>query len=203
MKLLLLGATGRAGGALLEQAFERGHLVTAFVREPAKITARHRNLTVVQGDSLDGNALEAHLPGHHAVISALSPGTLKRSPLQWQFIETMTGAMAHRGPKRLLVLSVGFLFDDAGFLASVLGKTIFRNIRRGSQEMEEVVQSSGLAWTIVRLPRLTPDGQSGEYHARVGHAPPTRSISRGTLAHFVLTEAETNQFLHTVVGVSA
>jgi putative NADH-flavin reductase len=31
MKLLLLGATGKAGSAFLEQALERGHLVTAVV----------------------------------------------------------------------------------------------------------------------------------------------------------------------------
>ncbi len=203
MKLLLLGATGKAGSAFLEQALERGHLVTAMVRTPAKILARHPNLTVVQGDALDIAALNVHLPGHDAVISALSPGTLKHSTLQRRFMETVTTVMANCGVKRLLVLSVAFLFNDAGVLASVLGNTIFRNIRRGSQEMEEVVQGSGLAWTIVRLPRLTAGGRVGEYRTRAGHAPPALSISRGSLARFVLTEVERNQFVQTVVGISA
>jgi len=202
MKLLLLGATGKAGSAFLEQALERGHLVTAVVRTPTKIIADHANLTVVQGDALDIDALNVHLPGHDAVISALSPGTLKHSTLQRRFMETVTTAMTNRGVKRLLVLSVAFLFNDGGLLASVLGSTIFRNMRRGSQEMEEVVQCSGLAWTIIRLPRLTADGRAGEYHTCAGHAPPALSISRGTLARFVLTEVEQNQFVQTVVGIS-
>jgi putative NADH-flavin reductase len=203
MKLFLLGATGKAGSALLDQALQRGYLVTVFVRTPAKIIARHPNLTVVQGDALDIEALNVHLPGHDAVISALSPGTLKHSTLLRRFMEAVTVAMTDSGVKRLLVLSVTFLFHNAGLLTLVAGKTIFRNIKRGSQEMEEVVQNSGLVWTIIRLPRLTADGRAGEYHVRPGHVPPARSISRGTLARFVLTEVERNQFLRTVVGISA
>lgn len=203
MKLLLLGATGRAGSAFLKEALERGHHVTALVRTPDKIMARHPNLAVVQGDALDLNALNAHLPGHDAVISALSPGTLKHSTLQRDFMESVTVAMINQGVERLLVLSVAFLFNDAGRLTRVLGKTLFRNIKSGSQAMEEVVKRSGLAWTIIRLPRLTADLRAAKYHARVGQAPRARSISRGTLAGFVLTEVEHNQFVHSVVGVSA
>jgi nucleoside-diphosphate-sugar epimerase len=51
MTLFLLGATAKAGTAVLVQSLERGHLVTAFVRTRSKILARHSNLTVVQGDA--------------------------------------------------------------------------------------------------------------------------------------------------------
>ena len=34
MNLLILGATGGTGSALVEQAMKRGHSVTAFVRAP-------------------------------------------------------------------------------------------------------------------------------------------------------------------------
>jgi putative NADH-flavin reductase len=37
MKLALLGATGFVGSALLKEALERGHTVTAIVRHPEKL----------------------------------------------------------------------------------------------------------------------------------------------------------------------
>ena len=37
MRLLILGATGGTGRALIRQARERGHEVTAFVRSPQKL----------------------------------------------------------------------------------------------------------------------------------------------------------------------
>ena len=37
MKLLIFGATGGTGRELLKQALKRGHNVTAYARNPAKI----------------------------------------------------------------------------------------------------------------------------------------------------------------------
>ena len=37
MKVALLGATGFVGSALLEEALDRGHVVTAIVRHPENL----------------------------------------------------------------------------------------------------------------------------------------------------------------------
>jgi putative NADH-flavin reductase len=37
MRLAVFGATGRTGVPLVEQALDRGHHVTAFVRDPGKL----------------------------------------------------------------------------------------------------------------------------------------------------------------------
>lgn len=71
MKVLVFGATGRTGRALVEQALEQGHAVTAFARDPAKVRGAHQNLTVAQGNMLDGNSVEAAVQGQDAVLSAL------------------------------------------------------------------------------------------------------------------------------------
>src|SRR5947209_4682446 len=80
MNLLILGATGGTGRALVEQALERGHVVTAFARDPSKVRARHPNLRVVKGDILDLGSLESAIRGQDAVLSALGIG-LKAWPL--------------------------------------------------------------------------------------------------------------------------
>lgn len=46
MKLAILGATGRTGVHLVEQALEEGHEVVAIVRTPSKVTTEHENLKV-------------------------------------------------------------------------------------------------------------------------------------------------------------
>ncbi|MFE9558200.1 NAD(P)H-binding protein [Streptomyces sp. NPDC006703] len=38
MRIAILGASGRTGGTLVDQALERGHEVVALVRTPAKTT---------------------------------------------------------------------------------------------------------------------------------------------------------------------
>ena len=49
MKVALLGATGFVGSALLKEALDRGHILTAIVRHPEKLEKRE-GLTAKAGD---------------------------------------------------------------------------------------------------------------------------------------------------------
>lgn len=71
MKLLIFGATGGTGRALVQQALEQGHVVTAFARDPAKVRATHENLRVMQGDITNSGSVEVAVNGQDAVLSAL------------------------------------------------------------------------------------------------------------------------------------
>jgi uncharacterized protein len=73
MKIALLGATGFVGAALLNEALDRGHAVTAIVRDPKKLAARDR-LTAMVGDVYDAGSLARSIKGHDALISAFNPG---------------------------------------------------------------------------------------------------------------------------------
>lgn len=55
MKLLIFGSTGSIGRQLVEQALERGHTVTAFARDPAKLDIKHAHLKFAQGDVMDSH----------------------------------------------------------------------------------------------------------------------------------------------------
>jgi len=68
MKVALVGANGKIGSRILEEALSRGHQVTGIARNPSAYS--HENLTWVKGDVLDTNALAGILKGHDAVISA-------------------------------------------------------------------------------------------------------------------------------------
>lgn len=71
MNVLIFGATGGTGRALVEQALALGYVVTAFARNPSKVRTRNLNLRVVQGDVLDPASIEAAIRGQDAVLSAL------------------------------------------------------------------------------------------------------------------------------------
>jgi putative NADH-flavin reductase len=73
MKIALIGATGFVGTALLKEALERGHQVTAVVRHPEKLP-RHANLTGRATDARDPAQVKAAVAGQDAVISAYNPG---------------------------------------------------------------------------------------------------------------------------------
>jgi uncharacterized protein YbjT (DUF2867 family) len=71
MNVLVFGATGGTGRALVTQALEQGHVVTAFARDPAKVSATHANLRVARGNILDFDSVEAAVKNQDAVLSAL------------------------------------------------------------------------------------------------------------------------------------
>jgi len=73
MKIALIGATGFVGSAILKEALDRGHEVTAIVRHPEKLQP-HSKLHAQKGDAYNSDEVARLVAGHDAVISAFSPG---------------------------------------------------------------------------------------------------------------------------------
>jgi putative NADH-flavin reductase len=90
MKIVLLGATGFVGSALLSEALSRGHEVTAVVRNPSKLEEKPK-LTVIRGDVNDSTALASLIAGHDALISAFSPGWTPGTPRPEMYEEQVRG----------------------------------------------------------------------------------------------------------------
>jgi putative NADH-flavin reductase len=72
MKLALFGATGHIGRAILDEALARGHEVTAVVRDPARLDAKHERLRVVTGDAGRPATWLDAVRGSDAAIASLS-----------------------------------------------------------------------------------------------------------------------------------
>ena len=73
MRIALIGATGFVGSALLKEALDRGHEVTAIVRHPDKLEPRE-GLVAIGVDVNDTDRLAASIRGLDALISAFNPG---------------------------------------------------------------------------------------------------------------------------------
>ncbi|MCD7974102.1 MAG: NAD(P)-dependent oxidoreductase [Candidatus Azobacteroides sp.] len=73
-KILLIGASGFVGSAILNEALNRGIEVTAVVRNPEKIHISHPNLEVIKADVSSSEKVAELAKGKDAVISAYNPG---------------------------------------------------------------------------------------------------------------------------------
>jgi len=62
VEVLLTGASGAIGAALAPRLADAGHVVRAYAREPARVTARGV-AAVVRGDALTGSSLDEALAG--------------------------------------------------------------------------------------------------------------------------------------------
>jgi len=200
MKLFVIGATGRTGLEIVQQASARGHHVTAFVRSPESITLRNERLTVLKGNAIDENQLFKAMQSHDAVLSALGPREVfKPSSLLYDSAFATTRAMKRSGVERLVVLSAAAHFPG---IPNRIVSFILRNHMRDSLRMEEVVQNSGLDWTIARPPRLTEQDYT-TYRSREDAAPKMGfSLSRKAVAAFMLDAIEQKKHFHKIVGIA-
>lgn len=116
-RIVLIGANGFVGSAILNEALNRGIKVTAVVRNPDSIKISNTNLTIVKADVSNADKVAELSTGFDTVISAYNPGwrnpniykdTLKVYP---QILEGTKKA----GVKRLLIVGgAGTLFVAPG-----------------------------------------------------------------------------------------
>jgi len=200
MKLFVIGATGRTGLAIVQQALARGHHITAFVRSPESITVENERLTVLKGDAVDEDQLSDAMQNHDAVVSTLGPREVfKPSSLLHDSALATTRAMKRSGVKRLVVLSAAAHFPG---IPNRIASFVLRSHMRDSLAMEEIVQANGLDWTIARPPRLTRQDYRS-YRSREGAAPPMGfTLSRKAVAAFMLDAIEQKKHLNKIVGIA-
>jgi putative NADH-flavin reductase len=143
-KIAIIGATGRAGSQLLEEALRRGHSVTAIARDTSKIGQR-AGVVAKNVDALDAEALQAAVAGHDVVISAAHFATLPAS--------AVIGPVKQAGVKRLLVVGgAGSLLlpdgtrviDSEGFPQAYKAEA-----SAGALFLQNLRQEKELDWTFV------------------------------------------------------
>jgi putative NADH-flavin reductase len=200
INLFVIGATGRTGREILGQALERGHQVTAFVRSPENIALEHERLVILKGNPMDEDQLFRAIQNHDAILSTLGPREVfQRSSMLHDSALATTRAMKLAGVKRFIVLSAAAHFPG---VPNRIASFILRKHMRDSLAMEQIVQDSGLDWTIARPPRLT-QGDSLTYRSREGAAPKMGfTLARKAVAAFMLDALEQQKHFHKIVGIA-
>ena len=112
MKIALIGASGFVGTAVLNELIERGHSITAIVRNPERVK-ENAPITVVQVNVHDEDRLADIIKGHDAVVNSFSPG-ISSSNIYEDYLSgniAIQNGVTKSGVKRLLVIGgAGSLF---------------------------------------------------------------------------------------------
>jgi putative NADH-flavin reductase len=205
VRIFLLGATGRTGRAVVEQAAARGHRVTAFVRSPDKL-AGSETVTVIAGDPRDRAQLARAMPGADVVISTLGPPipSLRTTTILGDAATATVEAMTGVRLRRLLIVSGDLQFaGGGGAMMAVMRATLLRTLARDQAALERATRAGDLDWTIARPTRLTDRPTSGTYRAEVDRLPASpRAIACADVARFLLDDAEQGVHVGRVVGLA-
>lgn len=169
MKIAVIGATGKAGQKIVEEAVQRGHEVTAIVRSAAKVTAA---IPVIEKDVFD--VTQDDVKGFDVVVNAFG------APAGQEDLHVKAGrhliSIFQGIPIKLVVVGgAGSLFVDPEKKVRVMDTPDFpamylATAQNQGQNLQDLQQSS-ITWTFISPSAFfDPEGpRTGHYTAGVDH----------------------------------
>ena len=198
-RLLVLGATGGIGREIVRSALAHGDHVTALVRSPDKMSAKHDRLHVLEGSPLNPTHVARALEGVDAVLSTLGHTDLGPSTLVADAARVLTEAMLRARVRRVAFVSTTLVLPGGGLLVH-LPKWITRHAVADSAAMEASLVATDLDWSVLRLVRLT-NGPNAPYRTFEGPASVFAHLSRASAAACVLDVVKGDGFARKCFGV--
>ncbi|MCJ8746854.1 hypothetical protein PDJAM_G00146660 [Pangasius djambal] len=216
MKIAVLGATGQTGQQLVNQALQQGHIITAIVRNPSKLTINHENLKVVVGNIFSEDSLKPHFTGQDAVMSCLGFPTSFLYGVTG-YSESMTAtlnAMREVKVNRIITMTSWYTDPNSGtrssFFIRFMLLPIIRSVLSNMYEMEKLLEKTeDINWTVVRPPGLqnTPVTDKefltheGYYVPDENDYPVGQAVSRSDVARFMLSLLSSNAWIKKAVAI--
>lgn len=197
-RVLIIGANGGIGRQCVDLALAEGHLVTAVLRNPAKLTLTHPNLQIVQGDITNPATFAKHLNNQDAIISAIGVsggfGGDKPTTLYSQGAATILQEMKSSTATRVFFISASAIETSPviPFFVRLISKYIIQrllsNMYDDLRRMENIVKESDANWTIIRPPQLTDKPATVNYRIAINtFLKNCLKISRADVAHFMIS----------------
>ncbi|MBB3131573.1 hypothetical protein FHS19_006296 [Paenibacillus rhizosphaerae] len=211
MNIGVIGASGKAGQLIVEEALNRGHQVTAIVRDAGRVTG---NVSVLEKDVFDLTSED--VKPFDVVVNAFGakPGD---EHLHVEAGRSLISALKEAPSTRLIVVGgAGSLFVDEALSTRVMDtpdfpKEYFATASNQGKNLEDLQQSSGIQWTFISPSAFfDPEGaRTGSYQAGkdqlLVNSAGSSYISYADYAIAVLDEIEHPQHRNerfTVVGES-
>ena len=208
MTVLLIGATGPTGRAIIRAAQAEGLVIRALARRPEALA--DVNVEVVKGDVESEATLQAAMRGASAVVSAFGTPLILKGPvtLLSRGTSNIVAAMKYEGLDRFLCITGmgagdsrghgGFVYDRV-ILPLLLGR-----IYADKDRQEAVVRASGLDWTLIR-PAFLKSGQGRGRWREItdwNGAGRLTSIDRTDVARFIVRELGGHRYTRQAVNIS-
>ena len=209
MKILIIGATRGIGRCFADQAVEMGEQVTVLVRDVSQFPDPRPNLRVIRGDILDQSSVEEAVRGQEGVCIVIGiPPTRKPVTVFSEGTRNVLDAMKKYGVGRLECVTgigAGDSRGHGGFLYDCIVQPLLLKTNYADKEkQEDIVRSSGVAWTVVRPGFLTNGPRTGRYRVTTDMSGVrARKISRADVADYLLKEMKTGADVGMTVFIDA
>ena len=106
MRIAIIGASRGIGAELLKAAVEKGHEVTALVRNSAKLNASVPGLKIITGDILDPSSVTAAIAGQEAICVCIGiPPTRKPVDVFSRGIQNIIDAIGKESTQKLILIT--------------------------------------------------------------------------------------------------
>jgi putative NADH-flavin reductase len=212
MKLVIFGATGFSGQAIMKLALSKGIQVTVLVRNKSAISIQNENLTVIQGNVLDSNDVKKALEHQDAVIQCLGVGG-KGNGKPTTFISDSTKIiveeMEKQQIKRLIAMSNVGAGNSLAFQPWFFTKIILpyfmkwlKVIIDDKNRMEPIIMNSELDWTIVRCPNIVDKTLKGNIHATLDGKGLKLAVTLVDMAEFIMHQLTDNTYSRQAPSIS-
>jgi putative NADH-flavin reductase len=205
MKILVIGATGPTGKEIVKQAVDQEHAVTALVRDATKANFGPPVVLTV-GDVLDRDSLVRAVEGQEAVVCSLGSGVtgpFKKMTMLSEGTRNLIAAMQKQNVRRIVCITGIGAGESKGhgpwYYNWLFQPLVLRGVYEDKTRQENLVRSSGLAWTLVRPGMLTNGAMKGQAAVRaITNLAGTRAgnISRADVAEFCLRELVDDRYLN-------
>jgi putative NADH-flavin reductase len=204
MKVIIFGATGFSGQAILAETIKQGHDVTVLVRDSSKVKINHNNLRIVEGNVLDSQKVAFVIQNQEAVIQCLGVGG-KGDGNPTTFISEATKVivdeMQKQQIKRLIAMSNVGAGNSVAFQPWFFTKIILTYFMKwlkviidDKNRMEPIIMNSNLNWTIVRCPNIVDKPAKGKYNATLDGKGLKLSITLDDLSKFMVGQLKETTF---------
>ena len=172
MKIGIIGASGKVGQLVLKEALDRGHQVTAIVRNVSKIT--NTEVEIIEKDIHDLTTTD--IASFDVVVNAFgaplgdSEGHINAGRHLIDILKgTDTRAIIVGGAGSLYVDDAGSLYVDDAHTVQLIDTPEFPDIVKPTasgqgQNLEELRNSEGITWTF-----LSPAAEFDPEGVRTGH----------------------------------
>jgi putative NADH-flavin reductase len=208
MKVLILGATGRTGRLVVEDALKQGYDLSVLVRDKNKVSFSSKSIKVYQGTPTNRADLAAAMQGCEVIISAL--GIVRASDAPWSKLITAKNFISEsiknviveadqQNLKRLITVSawgVGESKKEIPFwLRWLINYTNLGPVYADHEAEEKLLANSNLNWTAVRPVALNDSGKKKTLKVSLNNLPkPSLQISRQSVAKFIVDILKTDKY---------
>jgi|SRR5699024_8794521 len=209
MKIAIIGASGKAGSLILKEATDRGHEVTAIVRDASKL--ENKEVAVIEKNIFDFTSDDVST--FDVVVNAFG-APIGEEQAHVDAGRALIEALQGTNTRAIIVGGAGSLYVDESKTMKVIETPDFPDVfvptaTGQGRNLEDLQEASGITWTFISPSAIfDPEGKrTGSYESGkdilLVNSTGESYISYADFAIAVLDEIENPQHMNerfTVVG---